>query len=151
MSEYRIEKVRRRVTIVLSGGETFDGDVFLQPAARYRYGPQDPAEMFNEPDRFVPLAIDGGEVVLLAKEGIVRVLFDEPDLEPDGVEGSDAMVEVAFLDGSRYTGVLRFQTRVNRSRLIDFLNEDNQRFLTLRSGDGVCLVNRTQVIHVRRR
>ena len=46
---------------------------------------------------------------------------------------------------------LVIQTRANRARLIDFLNGDDQRFLTLRFAGGVCLVNRTQIVQVRRR
>lgn len=151
MSEYRIEKIRRPVTIALVGGTTLSGDVFLQPSARYRPGPQDPAELFNEDDQFVPLATASEELVLVAKEQITTVQFAESAVEtlPDGVAG--VAVDVVFADGAVASGELRMETRASRSRLLDFLNEDSQRFLTLRSSSSVCLVNRRQVAQVRHR
>src|SRR5437763_222545 len=100
MSEYRIEKVRRRVSVAVMGGETLEGDIFLQPTARYRAGPQDPGELFNEADPFVPLATggEGGDLVLLAKEHITRVEFpaDPADTDLGGV--GEAAVDVGFAD-----------------------------------------------------
>jgi hypothetical protein len=151
MSEYRIEKLRRAVTIVLAGGATLVGDVFLQPSARYRTGPQDPAELFNEDDQFIPLAGAGDELVLVAKDQIRTVQFgaDAADTSSQGVAG--VVVDVVCADGSTCSGELRMETRASRSRLLDFLNENTQQFLTLWSSSSVYLVNRHQVAQVRPR
>lgn len=151
MSEYRIEKVRQRVTITLAGGAVLTGDIFLQPTARYRTGPQDPLELFNEPELFLPLAIDGDANVLVSKEQVSRVQFarEAADTELDGVPGAD--VEITFADGATVSGELRFEGRTGRPRLLDFLNNDHQSFLTLRSPADVWLVNRRQIAQVRHR
>lgn len=148
MSEYRIEKVRRRVAVSLAGGVVLEGDVFLQPTARYRMGPQDPAELFNEADPFVPLATNTDHRVLVAKEHVTRVQFEADDADTDFGEGTDETVEVVFADGTRCSGQLRLETRSDRARLLDFLNGGHQRFLTLRSASVVCLVNRGQIAQV---
>lgn len=151
MSEYRIEKVRRHVSVSLSGGGTLEGDIFLQPSARYRSGPQDPAELFNEPELFIPFAAEGDQLVLLAKDHLARVQFDDQDADTlvDGVMG--VSVEIVLADGSHVDGELRLETRSDRSRLLDYLNGGHQRFLTLRSPTGVCLVNWRQIAQVRQR
>lgn len=151
MSEYRIEKVRRTVTLVLAGGATLSGDVFLQSTARYRPGPQEPDELFNEEEPFVPLATADGQLVLLAKEHVVMVQFDAgaADTPIGGVAG--AAVDLVFADGSVHSGELRMETRASRSRLLDFLNEEHQRFLTLKTPACMCLVNRRQIAQVRHR
>jgi hypothetical protein len=151
VSEYRIEKVRRRVTVTLVGGATLEGDVFLQPMARYRAGPQEPVELFDEPEPFVPLGTDDDELVLIAKEQVSRVQFadEHADTPGNGVTGVE--VEVVFDDGSSCRGQLQMETRASRSRVLDFLNEDHQRFLVLWSADGVCLANRRHVAQVRHR
>lgn len=151
MSEYRIEKVRRRVTVTLVGGATLDGEVFLQASARYRLGPQDPADLFNEAEPYVPLAV-GSELVFVAKDQVTQVQFPAPaaDTELDGVS-EDVAIAVVFADGSAASGDLRLETRVDRSRLLDYLNGDHQRFMTLRSPAGVCLINRRHVAQVRQR
>jgi hypothetical protein len=148
MSEYRIEKVRRRVSVTLSGGTMLHGEIFLQPTARYRAGPQEPAELFNETEAFLPLATGTEESVLLAKRHVSRVQYDAEAADTDGRGGVDAAVEVVFTDGTRLSGQLRLETRTDRSRLLDYLNGDNQRFLTLRSSNRIWLVNREQIAQV---
>ena len=170
MSEYRIEKVRRRVSVALSGGGTLVGDIFLQPSARYRSGPQDPAELFNEPESFFPLATNGDELILIAKDHVKTVQFDDAEVDTfvDGVTdgrsdrrqavrsdsagvATGVVVEVVLRDGSHVDGELRLEMRSDRTRLLDFLNGGQQRFLTLRSPGRVCLVNWRQIAQVRQR
>lgn len=151
MSEYRIEKIRRSVTMRLAGGATLAGEVFVQPTARFRAGPQHPADLFNEPEPFVPIATVDDELVLVAKDQIAHVQFPG-DGADTGVEGgSDATVDVWLADGSSLSGVLRLETRADRSRVLDFLNDEQQRFLTLHTPFGTCLVNRRQITQVRQR
>ncbi|HEY9228417.1 MAG TPA: hypothetical protein VIP11_17300 [Gemmatimonadaceae bacterium] len=138
--------MRRRVAVSLVGGRTLDGEVFLQPNARYRSGPQDPGELFNERDAFVPLSIGAETHVLLAKDHVTRVQF-EADSTDVQTGNADVAVEVVFADGTRVSGQLRLE-RTDRSRLLDFLNVDHQRFLTLRSASTVYLINRAQVAQV---
>ena len=150
MSEYRIEKARRRVTVALVGGVTLEGDVFLQPTARYRAGPQPPAELFNEEEPFFPLAA-GDHLVLVAKDQVTRVQFGEEPTDTE-IEGAGSVpVELVFADGSMFAGDLRLETRASRPRLLDFLNEDRARFLTLRFAGGICLANRQLIAQVRHR
>ncbi|MDB4875489.1 MAG: hypothetical protein JWM41_1935 [Gemmatimonadetes bacterium] len=151
MSEYRIEKLRRPVKVALVGGATLDGDIFLQPSARYRTGPQEPAELFNEEDEFVPLATTGDELVLLAKAQIRTVEFGAGLTDTPFAEVAGAAVDVVLADGSVVAGELRMEIRASRPRLLDFLNEDSQRFLTLRSSSSLCLVNRRLIAQVRHR
>ncbi len=151
MSEYRIEKVRRTVMLRLSDGATVSGDVFLQPTARFRAGPQHPSDLFNEPEPFIPIATVDEELVLIAKDQIAHVQFpaDGADTHLEGI--ADAAVDLWLADGTVLNGVVRFATRADRSRLLDFLNDDDQRFLTLQTPFGTCLVNRRHITQVRQR
>jgi hypothetical protein len=151
MSEFRIEKVRRRVMITMAGGGTLQGDVFLQPSARYREGPQSPAELFAEPEPFVPVATSGDHLVLIAKDQVYRIQFerDAADTELEGVE--EATIDVTFPDGSMTSGQLRLETRADRPRLLDYLNDDQRQFLPLRSPHGIVLINRRQIVQIRQR
>ncbi|HXT14886.1 MAG TPA: hypothetical protein VN706_04610 [Gemmatimonadaceae bacterium] len=152
-SEYRIEKVRRRVSLVMAGGERLHGDIFLQPTARYHSGPQEPLDLLNESDAFLPVDMDGRNLSLVAKDQIIRVQYEEraADTEMDGV--ALASVEIHCTDGSVVGGTIRLETRADRPRLLDFLNGggDHERFLRLRMPNGVCLVNRRQIAQVRHR
>ena len=150
-SDLRIEKVRRHVMVTMAGGSTLQGDVFLQPVARYRTGPQLPGELLNEPEAFFPLATAGDHLVLIAKEQVMRVTLerDAADTDLEGVE--EAAVDITFPDGSLTSGYLRLETRADRPRLLDYLNGDRGHFLTLRSPHGIILINRRQIVQVRQR
>lgn len=150
-SEFRIEKIRHPVVITIAGGMTLQGDVFLQPSARYHHGPQTPAELFEEPEPFVPLATGDDHLVMVAKEQILRVQFERhaADTDVEGVE--EAEVDITLPDGGITSGHLRLETRAGRPRLLDYLNGDDQRFLTLRSPHGMILINRRQIVQVRQR
>lgn len=149
MSEYRIEKVRRRVIVTLAGGARLDGDIFLQPWAPYRTGPQDPGDLLNEADLFFPLSTSGDGMVLVAKDRVTHVQFEADGADTETGGSADVAVDVVFGDGSSISGELRLEARTDRARLLDFLNGDHQRFLTLRTSAAVCLVNRAQIAHVR--
>ena len=150
-SEYRIEKVRRRVSIILVGGVRLHGDLFLQPSARYRVGPQDPHDLLNEPERFVPFAVDGHAMTLIAKDHIIRVQYEDPAADPSEDGAALAAVEVHFTDGSATAGMLRLETPAGRPRLLDYLNDASEPFLRLRNAAGSCLANRRQIAQVRHR
>ncbi len=152
MSEFRIEKLRRRVAIDLVGGAHLDGDVFLQRSARYRSGPQTPADLFNEPDPFVPIATGDAEYALVAKAQVLRVQFPPDGVDTDDREVKGVAVDVVLTDGSIANGELRLEMRGEHPRLLDFLNaDDRQSFLTLRSAADILLINRRQIAQVRQR
>jgi len=151
MSEYRIEKVRLHVALAVVGGGALEGDIFLQPSALYRMGPQDPAELFNEAESFIPFDMGAKGMILLAKDQVMRVQFTgaSADTDIDGVEG--VPVEISLTDGSRVEGDMHFDPRIDGPRLLDFLNRHHERFLTLTCAPGVCLVNWRQIAQVRQR
>lgn len=150
-SEYRIEKVRRRVAIILTGGARLHGDLFLQPSARYRVGPQDPLDLLNEADRFLPVAVDGTAMTLLAKDHIIRVQYEEREADTHLEGVSLAAVDVHCIDGAVVGGTLRLETPADRPRLLDYLNDVPDAFLRVRMPTAVCLVNRRRIAQVRHR
>jgi hypothetical protein len=99
----------------------------------------------------LPLATNGDQLLLLAKDQITMVQYAAQlaDTPVGGVEG--ASVDLVIADGTTCSGELQMVTRASRSRLLDFLNEEHQRFLTLRTEDGVCLVNCRQIAQAAQR
>lgn len=146
-NDYRIEKVRHSVLLTLTGGMTLTGDIFLQPTTRYRSGPQHPAELFNEPESFIPVAGIWGSL-LVAKDQIIRVEFEAPPADSPIEGGATATIDVTCTDGGVYGGTVRLDVRADRSRLLDFLNGVHEHFLMLESPNGICLVNRRHIVHV---
>jgi hypothetical protein len=154
MSEYRVEKVRRQLALVLRNGERIEGEVFLRPVSRHRSHPEEPADLLNDPEPFFALLRDG-DTLLVHKDDVARAetTYDDDDLE--NVEASalgaslGVPVEVTLTDGSLCVGSIFLESRSDRSRLLDFLNSYRNRFLPVVDAAQVVLLNTHTIAHVR--
>lgn len=148
MSDYRIEKVRRQLSVVLTDGSRLEGDVFLRPVSRHRSRPEEPADLLNDPEPFFAL-LRNGEALLVAKANVARAetSYDHDDeLE---ISALGISVEVTLRDGSACTGCVFLESRADRPRLLDFLNSYHARFLPIVDARQVFLVNTQTIAHVR--
>jgi hypothetical protein len=150
ISEYRIEKVRRRVEVTLANGHRLDGDVFVQAVARFRAGPEEPLDLLNDDEPFLPLVMTTGEAFLVQKSQIAVVgttLPDGDDALERGVVGM--RIECTLIDGSSHVGSIFPEVRVDRQRLVDVLNDAPPRFLALFTAEQLRLVSRLHIAYVR--
>jgi hypothetical protein len=150
MSDYRIQKVRRAVEVTLTNGLRLDGEVFVQSSTRFRPGPEEPLDLLNDDEPFVPLVLASGAAYLVHKAQIAVVGTGLP-------EGDDALdravvgmkIELTLVDGSTHVGSIFPEVRANRQRLIDALNDLSLPFVALFTADRLQLVNRRQIAYVR--
>jgi hypothetical protein len=150
MSDYRIEKVRRSVQVTLSNGRRLDGDVFCQTLGRFRAGPDEPLDLLNDAEPFLPLVVSDGSIRLVQKEHIAVMgtsLPDGDDAVDTGVLGM--RVALTLIDGSEHIGTIFPELPPDRPRLVDFLNDTPLRFLALFTSDQLRLVNRVHIAYVR--
>ena len=153
-NDYRIEKVRCQVAVTTLDGERLVGDMFLQPFAHHRQGPEAPADLLNDDEPFFPLVLPEGDTLLLAKERVreVEVPEDNPPVDEDPYVGAGvryASVELTLLGNVVRAGLVRVELPYERPRLLDFFNRLSERFLTVYADDGVRLVNRRCIERVR--
>jgi hypothetical protein len=151
MTDYHIEKSRRRVTITTRTGDVIPGDMFLQPYARWGGQAERPIDILNAAESFFPLRRDDGEVVLVAKNQVATVACDGTD-EEEGTGAAitrRASVEVRLLTGETVSATVLLEVPEDHSRLLDFLNLWKPRFLPLDTVDGKLLVNRGMIERVR--
>lgn len=149
MSEYRIEKLRRRVRVTLVNGRLLDGDVFVQAYNRFR-GHEEPLDLLNDESLFLPLVLDSGEAYLVHKSQIAVACCSLPEGDDAAERGVVGMrVEITLVDGSAHVGSIFPEVRANRTRLIDILNDAVQPFYSLFTADELLLVNRHHIAYVR--
>ena len=146
-SQYRIEKLRRPLSVVLVDGKTIEGDIFLQSATRLHRRPEEPSDMLNDAEPFFALMREG-EAILVAKASVARAVTSLQPQEDD-VYAPGIPVEVTLTDGSVCSGSIFPETRAGRPRLLDFLNTYRDRFLPIVDAKQVFLVNTTTIAHVR--
>ncbi len=153
MSDYRIEKSRCPVVVTTHSGETVAGEMFLQPFGRHDGGTERPQDILNSDEPFFPLALSDDETVLIAKEQVVEVsiAFDPNDSFEAETESLSrpTVIEVRLINGATHAGAIFLQLPLERPRLLDFLNRDTARFLTLHGTERRLLINRRVIERVR--
>ena len=150
MSDFRIAKGRTSVQLTLSDG-FLSGDMFVQSYSRRGDDPENPADILNDAEPFFPLALEDGTTLLVAKNQVREAFVESlPEEDPDLRSAvREAAVEVTLVGGATRTGSVHLEVRSERPRLLDFLNLYEHRFLILHSSDGVWLINRDLIEHVR--
>ena len=151
-SGYRIEKIRCPVVVRTHSGETITGEMFLQPFARPNGGDERLQDILNNSEPFFPLALADGDTLLLAKEQVLEVSSEREGEDVEDAIGALArpmVVEVRLVSGEKHPGALFLDMPTERPRLLDFLNRDGERFLTLHGTERRFLINRRAIEHVR--
>jgi hypothetical protein len=148
-NDVRIEKERVAVSITMMGGEKLSGSLFA-PQIYPPGGLEDPLQLLNEPEPFFPLGLPTGEVLLIAKDRVLEIVLDDPPSgeEPAG-SAPTALLQVTLVGGSSHVGSMRLEVRASRPRVLDYMNHCTERFMALRTDEGVRLINRKMIERVR--
>jgi hypothetical protein len=151
MSDYRIEKSRSPVVIKTHSGETITGEMFLQPFARPDGATERPGDILNGKEPFFPVAMSDGELILVAKEQVLELTTDvgRDEYDERSKMARPAVIEVRLISGETHAGAIFLELPVEHARLLDFLNREDERFLTLHGSEHLVLINRSVIEHVR--
>lgn len=144
--ELRVPKVRKPVELLLDGGASVRGEVYLLPSADRGGRPERVLDLLRSSERFLPLACDDGRR-LVNKRRIVSVRvadWVDAGLEQAGgpEEGtSRVMIDLSSVtpDNARVSGRMRWTTRRDRRRLVDHLN-DVEQWIAVEDPEGPLLV-----------
>lgn len=133
-------------------GKQLAGEIFLNPASRFRSAPQGPAEFLNEGEEFFALALEHGRTALVAKSRVEWMTADpqgEPADDPDAsVIPHPVTVAITVASGAVLRGTMAIDAPPSHARLLDFLNTNHDRFLRVADAGRVILVNRQAIDHV---
>jgi len=154
VQEYSIPKQRFTAEVVLEGGAPMTMTFFHSRNAPAHTGHERPSDVLNGRSIFLPAHDAGGRLVLVNVDAIrmASVSVDEEWANPlaDPPNGEDytrdltatiAKVEVALDDGSRLTGIVRYELPESGRRLQDYLNAGD-RFMALIDGETIRFINR---------
>ncbi|MGH7712602.1 MAG: hypothetical protein ACREOG_15025 [Gemmatimonadaceae bacterium] len=148
-NDLRIEKRRLAVAVTLMSGTRIDGELFVQASGHYPGALEDAPEVLNASEDYFPLALHNGETVLVAKHNVRTVAVARRDVHEDESLGLPTRVEISLRDGERLSGSLLIEPIAGRSRLLDYLNRRQDRFLALFGRESVLLINRALLERVR--
>lgn len=148
-NDVRIEKERVAVSITMVGGELLSGSLFA-PQIYPPGGLEDPMRLLNEPEPFFPLGLPTGEVLLISKARVLEIGLDGSS-GAEELPGSapSALLQLTLAGGLTHVGSVRLEVRTTRPRVLDYMNYCMDRFMALRTDEGVRLINRQMIERVR--
>lgn len=145
---FKIETIKKGVEVFFSDGSHLSGNFFVLPRSPSRAGGELISELLNGDRTFVPLELAEGQVVLLQKGCVVKVLLEGNEVNRDFPYQKKIEARVCFLSGENMDGRVYLDLPESHSRLSDFLNYSKQ-FFCLEADDEEYLINSRFVKMVR--
>lgn len=144
----KIPKVEKSVTLWTHPDGLVLGSIYLHMGKPDRGSGEDPWSVMNGPEDFLVVRRqDPEQLRFYNKASLIRVEYAES--EAAGESGTGLPCRVHLMDGSVIDGIMRKSLPPERSRLYDYMNTDNPRFLKLYvDGASVCLVNKSYVGYI---
>ena len=145
----KIPKVEKDVTLWTHPAGLVVGSIYLHLGDPERSHAEDPWAVMNHPDDFLVVRRhEPEELRFYNKASLIRVEYTED--ERDVAEaGKELPCRVHLMDGSVIDAAMRKSLPPERSRLYDYMNTDNPRFLKLYvENRAVCLVNKSYVGYI---
>ncbi len=145
-SEFAVPKEKQLVTVYLLGGDTIEGNIFLEynPDARTLH--QKMAAFLESQTDFFPLS-SGSMPEFISKSAIRMVEVHYPEDEEAFNIMHVELVTVIFRDGTQVSGDLLADVPEQRRRLSDCLNL-TERFLCTRAYGKVCYISKQAILKV---
>ncbi|MDY6880448.1 MAG: hypothetical protein V2J25_08430 [Desulfatiglans sp.] len=148
---FKIETIKKRVEITLSDGTCLTGSLFLSPESPLHPGTELISELFENDRAFLPLELEGGEIIIIRKSNIVFVHLaanGQKKQTNNFVHTKPIDAEVSLTSGDCIAGRVYLDLPESRSRLSDFLNYACS-FFYLETGTKGYLINSHFVLSVR--
>lgn len=142
----KVPKTKCKVSLWVHPEGQVIGSLFVREQSPHHAGEETPQEVLNEETPFVVLEKTNPEQLrFYNRNAIIRVEY----LEDTTAGASPLHCSLNMMDGSVIEGTIRENLPDEYSRLFDYLNKDNERFIKVYTSDNeVCLVNKSYIINV---
>lgn len=146
--EFRIPKKLKQVVLWAHPEGRVIGSLFVREQSLLFAGEERPSEVLNEERPFIVLKLDEpGGIRFYNRASIVRVEY----LDPDRRHTSDSKLlsfGLQLMDGSIFEGTIRRPLPPSHSRMFDYLNTREERFMELEVEPGeYVLINKQYILY----
>lgn len=157
IENYRVPKTPAPIKLKLAWQAPRELTLYLADRAESHSGAERPSDLLSGGERFLP-AVDGEGRLVLFQRNEVMVLSVGAEHEEkqiaDPADGDEvattAEVDFTLVDGTRAAGSVTYWRLRGQRRLQDYLNTA-ERFIAVRDGETVHLVNRDRIVSVETR
>jgi hypothetical protein len=152
MSEFRIDKERRRATLLLSDGRLVSGSFFVAGSSLSHNGPERVKDLLNGESAFFPFEVrgDGGVHAGLYNRDqvvVVRLSSDEAHSQAAYEVAKRQSVSMQLANGARLTGLVRVYCPRGHDRLSDYTRAE-ETFRYVETSDALLIVNFRYVLEL---
>jgi hypothetical protein len=142
--EFAVPKDKQLVTVHLIGGETRNGNIFLEYFPEALTLHQKVKVFLEDANRFFPLTAEGMPPAFINKDHVsmleVAGSGEEPAYHLMHIEDITAL----FADGTTLSGELLAEVPKEKARLSDCLNLPES-FLSVKKEKAICFINKSTV------
>jgi len=146
----KIPKKKKLVALWVEAEGQVIASVFLQLQSDAHSGEETPEDIFNRPDTFIVVQIEDPQETRFYHMGrVTRVEYHEDAPPESSSDLSELPCRLTLVDGSQVEGTIREFLLPEHSRLYDYINKSEKRFVKLyESEDQVILVNKDHIINI---
>ncbi len=148
-NKLKIPKTRKQVKLWVHPEGLVIGSLFVREHSIHHAGNEEPHEVLNQDVPFIVLyREEPSELRFYNRKSIIRVEYEQSDSSSN--PGLQIMpCRLTMMDGSVLEGEIREALPPEHSRLFDYLNQDNTRFIKMYMDDNqIFLVNKSYINHV---
>ncbi|HFQ14059.1 MAG TPA: hypothetical protein ENK40_04600 [Gammaproteobacteria bacterium] len=145
---FRVPKNKRQATLWVHPDGQVIGSIFVLAQSTLHAGEEQPVEALNGDSPFIVISMEEpNELRFYNRNSVLRLEYTEE--EPLVDEASDIHCRIHMMDGALIDGRIREALPHDRSRLFDYLNRREDRFIKIYTGEReVCLVNKSYINYV---
>jgi hypothetical protein len=151
MDDLRVPKHRIPVEVLLPGGASRRMALFLSEVAADHTGKERPSDLLNGGDDFIPaLDEETNAMTFLNRSAVAALRVDaahDVDADEEISLPTEHDVEILLQDGTRLRGLISYLRPLQRSRLVEFLNEFPP-FFRMFEATTLALINKRHVVGV---
>ena len=146
---FKVPKLKKQVTLWVHPEGQVIGEIFLLEQSSLHAGSEQPIEALNHDAPFIVISMEApSQLRFYNRNSVIRVEYLENEsTHSESITRIDCQIQM--MDGSLLDGQVIEILPQDRSRIFDYLNHSQDRFIKLYTSDEeVCLINKSYINYV---
>ena len=146
---FKVPKLKKQVTLWVHPEGQVIGEIFLLEQSSLHAGSEQPIEALNHDAPFIVISMEApSQLRFYNRNSVIRVEYLESEFtHSESKTRIDCQIQM--MDGSLLDGQIIEILPQDRSRIFDYLNHSQDRFIKLYTSDEeVCLINKSYINYV---
>ena len=144
----KVPKIKHRVSLWVHPEGQVIGSLFVREQSPDHAGPEDPIEVINQQTSFLVFEKNESEELrFYNRNSIIRVEYQANKIQKPDTDQLSCTINM--MDGSVIEGTIRENLPPDHSRLFDYINQENSRFIKIYfNNDDICLINKSYIVNI---